>query len=449
MKHNHRSERGQAIVLITLAIVGLVAMTGLAIDGGFAFSDRRHAQNAADSGALSGALTRIHPDSASALTPEEQAVLAAKNIAVLNGFDDLATSEVFVNIPPKEPGPYYDNFNYVEVVIESYRETYFAKVIGVDKMYNRVTAVARAKLVTDTPLYGGGQSIVSLKPTSKCGPGDFIIGGNTNVILDGGGIFVNSNAECALKCNGAAGILASPTDDPPVPISIVGGYTQEKCGENYDASYTTGVPPFAWPDDVIILDPPSECSDGPLNPSPHDNGDGTYTLDPGKYTEFPPKKIDKIVLKKGNYCIDTSLKVTNGDTSITGSDVFLYFTSGNSFSFEGGDINLSARIPPEVYDPSDPYAGFLFYLAPSSPIPTPLSKPSACKINGNGTSNYTGTIYAPTCDITVNGSSGTEGMNLQIIGYSVTLEGTSGLKLNYDGDLFGVLVDPAELGIAQ
>ena len=49
-------ERGQALILIALAAVGLFGMTGLAIDGGMVFSDRRNAQNAADTAALAGAL---------------------------------------------------------------------------------------------------------------------------------------------------------------------------------------------------------------------------------------------------------------------------------------------------------------------------------------------------------------------------------------------------------
>lgn len=36
-----RSEKGQALVLIALAAVGLFAFTALAIDGGMVFSDRQ------------------------------------------------------------------------------------------------------------------------------------------------------------------------------------------------------------------------------------------------------------------------------------------------------------------------------------------------------------------------------------------------------------------------
>ena len=52
-------ERGQALILIALAAIGLVGIAGLAIDGSAKFSDRRHAQNAADSAALVASLDLV------------------------------------------------------------------------------------------------------------------------------------------------------------------------------------------------------------------------------------------------------------------------------------------------------------------------------------------------------------------------------------------------------
>ncbi len=48
-------EKGQAVVIITLALVALVALAGLVFDGGMAFAQRRRMQNAADAGAFAGA----------------------------------------------------------------------------------------------------------------------------------------------------------------------------------------------------------------------------------------------------------------------------------------------------------------------------------------------------------------------------------------------------------
>ncbi|HXF70369.1 MAG TPA: pilus assembly protein TadG-related protein [Thermoflexus sp.] len=54
MKNTLR-DRGQALVLIAIALVGLLALTALALDGSNAYGQRRRAQNGADAGALAGA----------------------------------------------------------------------------------------------------------------------------------------------------------------------------------------------------------------------------------------------------------------------------------------------------------------------------------------------------------------------------------------------------------
>ena len=53
-------ERGQAIVLFALTLVAVLLFTGLAFDGGYAFVNRRDAQNAADLASLAG--TRVVAD---------------------------------------------------------------------------------------------------------------------------------------------------------------------------------------------------------------------------------------------------------------------------------------------------------------------------------------------------------------------------------------------------
>src|SRR3990172_4999758 len=102
-KKNH-SERGQVLVIIALAMIGLVAITGLAIDGSMVLADRRHAQNAADTAVLAGALTYIREcEESSCDTPGEIASakaameIDALNRAGSNGYTgDLIRSEVEV-----------------------------------------------------------------------------------------------------------------------------------------------------------------------------------------------------------------------------------------------------------------------------------------------------------------------------------------------------------------
>lgn len=85
--HSPSNERGQAIVLAALAMIGLLAFLALALDGGNTLTERRRAQNAADAGALAGAqklwLQRV--DGNEFETPVLQAINTA---AEANGIED-------------------------------------------------------------------------------------------------------------------------------------------------------------------------------------------------------------------------------------------------------------------------------------------------------------------------------------------------------------------------
>ena len=94
MKLNSQ-ENGQALILVALAAVGLFAFAALAIDGSRVFSDRRHAQNAADTAVLAAALAKVRGQDYSA---------AALTRASSNGLGNNADSTVEVHLC-SEAGP--------------------------------------------------------------------------------------------------------------------------------------------------------------------------------------------------------------------------------------------------------------------------------------------------------------------------------------------------------
>ena len=73
-----KGQRGQVLVLFTLALVAIVAGVGLVIDGGFTFAQRRAEQNAADLAAFAGADALLNGKNATAA-----ALAASKN----NGYE--------------------------------------------------------------------------------------------------------------------------------------------------------------------------------------------------------------------------------------------------------------------------------------------------------------------------------------------------------------------------
>ena len=148
MKRKNFAERGQALILIALAALGLFGVAGLAIDGSAKYSDRRHAQNAADTAALAGALAKINGD------PNWD--LVALNRAGDNGYDNShndsngPTNDVSVNSPPVSGmyaacnNPRFDCNDYVQVIITSHVRTWFARVVGIDETQNHVEALSSA-----------------------------------------------------------------------------------------------------------------------------------------------------------------------------------------------------------------------------------------------------------------------------------------------------------------
>lgn len=86
MRRRRKDERGATLVLIALSTVGLVALAGLALDGGRVYSERRQMQNAAD--AASMAATRQLDRYLTGASSDARLIeTAAKDTAEDNGAD--------------------------------------------------------------------------------------------------------------------------------------------------------------------------------------------------------------------------------------------------------------------------------------------------------------------------------------------------------------------------
>src|SRR5438309_10074265 len=57
--HQRYGERGQSLVLMALALVALLGMTGLIVDGGNAWAQQRASQNASDSSSEAGTVILV------------------------------------------------------------------------------------------------------------------------------------------------------------------------------------------------------------------------------------------------------------------------------------------------------------------------------------------------------------------------------------------------------
>jgi len=478
MNSKYVAERGQVLILIALAIIGLVGITGVAIDGSAVLADRRHAQNAADTAAMAGALKYINEcessgcdDATEISTARDAMKVVAKDRADSNGYTgDLIRSTVEVygceEVDASCPPPYEGDGDYLQVIITSNVDTFFARVLGIPQLHNKVQAVALADDDDTGPLFGGA-AIYALNP--GCPPqGSLIINGgnNTKLSVTGGGLASNSSLSCAVKCG---------LGDTGTSLNIPGGITTAGGGFTWAGQCTTDsfphssdAPQLDYHADVPDIPEPPECdSTDPDNYSSHvkanfvDPVTGATVLasfiEPGYYDSFPPRRVDyvatenTIVLAPGVYCVDSVLKQNTDNISTYGDDVTIYVRPGNDIKINGGVIQLraingdGAPYAPHGNSNKD-YRGYLFIAAPDYDGPV-----TNCDFEGNALNIYVGAIFAPHCNVTINGNGETppDGIITQIVGYNVTINGSTNLVINYDESLLPIVPDPSKTGLTK
>ena len=439
MFNGRPSNRGQILIIFVFAIIGLVGITGLAVDGGNIYSDRRNAQNAADSAALGAAVFDVNQQKAgqtgcTVLTTScgSQVQTTALNIAYNAGYkSDIVNNTVEVHVPPID-GPYsncssyaFHCTDYLQVIIHTNVNTFFARVLGISQLHNRVEAVALAKFRPQGTLYGGN-ALVALNPHSTSCYGDVYFGGSGTITVQGGNVFVNSdNKTCAFKITNTCPTV---TLVGGAQITGNGGETSNGCGQ---PPYTSNQPQVQYPPDPIFPMgsgfPPIQCNLNP--PASYLDANGFTHYGAGHYASLPPDK--NTVLDNGVFCVDNVVKTTNPTTLKNGpppsgpdiGGVFVYIKPGGSFNFQGGVVNLNAPT-------SGMFKGLLFYVDESDS--NWWSTAPNCTINGSSSMIFTGIIYAPHCDVTINGGSTPFGLSAQLVAFTIDLEGSAQLNFVYN-----------------
>lgn len=168
-----RSEEGQSLIVIAVVMIGLIALMGLAIDGGNLFLQRRNAQNAADAAALAG--TRLlaqaiytcgaDPSGADQVVAQEVNRFAERNgMSDTNGVPgDAINDNVFAQYLDKDGnelgqvggGVIPTGATGIGVHVESEHQTYFMTIVGIDTAPASADAQAMTGLVIDFPAGGG------------------------------------------------------------------------------------------------------------------------------------------------------------------------------------------------------------------------------------------------------------------------------------------------------
>jgi hypothetical protein len=415
-----RSESGQSYIIMAMMMVIMLGFSALAIDGGNLYHEHRRAQNAADAAAMAAALAKIkgQPLGTVALTSTTtndfvttaQACSPAGSDCVLGVGTDLT---IEVTNPPRE-GQYAGNPEYIRVSIEHKVNTSFAHLVFSGGLHDAVEAVSR---VWPT------QSFISyaIFATSEHACKGVWFSGTGDTNITGGGVFSNSDAASASCQSGVQGGSGAISVANPHGIEVVGTFDMGGSGAvspapaEYAPSYRIR-PMMGTPDCSALWDY------GQMKI----NSAGAHTIFPGRYDEITILAGAVVTMDPGMYCIYGNKGFTSNGGSITGTDIFIYMEDGD-FNLGGNTlVNLSAVQPPNsLLDPSfNDWAGMLLYVDPNNTNPI--------TITGASNTVYTGTIYAPSSQVTLEGGGASIGINAQVIGESVKISGNAELNLTYD-----------------
>ncbi|MCI0549479.1 MAG: pilus assembly protein TadG-related protein [Anaerolineae bacterium] len=417
--NNYPSEKGQALVIITLAAVVMFGFAALAIDGSMVFSDKRHAQNAADTAALAGAL---------AYSRGNEIDDAAEGRATSNGYDGGTMNDVTVTVTDVPSGecPANTQGKDIKVDIVSHVNTTFARVIGRTQMTNAVTATSRSCGSYYGPPFDGN-AIVALAPSGT----GFDANGTPDWTITGGGIMSNSSSSSAVACGGSATITAPS-------VTVVGDTDIDGCSTigstpNEEASQLTY-------SDYSALFPRQPTCNGTATFSggqwhPQSGADGSQVMFTSGNMDFAP----------GLYCImNSTIGPYHG--KLTGTEVTFYIPSISfELKFDGNGNSFNATAPT-----SGEYKGVLMYLAPLvDSNGNLLDSSQALDLRGNGDEDIIGAIIAPSADVTMFGNSGAGALNSQVIAYHVDAGGNANIDLTYNaGDNYQAAI-PITLTLLQ
>jgi hypothetical protein len=473
MKKKKFSQRGQALILIVFAAIGLFAFTALAIDGSRIFSNHRHSQNAADTAVLAAALERIRLHTG--VNWED----VAKQRATDNGYTTNGVTQVDTYLCSDLPKTNADGYTmtcrglpsgldpskyseYIYIHIKSVIPLYFAPVIGWRTYTDNTDAVAHAGIPVPTT-YGDGAGIwVQHDGCKSPSVGDpFFIGGSSLTQVLGSGVLVNSS------CTGGAvvksGVNSSLYTDKGICVNGTADSTTE-AAEGSKITSPSGVDALQEhctpidPDSIQM--PPAPICTGNARDTLQQIGPHEFIAQPGIYNQKFPNINggDTVYLTKGVYCLNDGIKVNansamttdwnkNGDFDPSFEGVLFYLPgtdNTDNIDFDGSaSVHIHAMTSNSAID--EMLLNILIYVNPDySPTVT---------ISGNNGSTFTGTILAPSAAITLQGSSdvaaGTVTIDSQIIGDTVALTGNNGLTLIYNEENNGTTLTQPDMSVIE
>lgn len=412
---------GTVLPLVAISLVALIAIIALVIDVGILLCQRRQNQATADAAALAAAdvLYTNYPK-AQGRDEDGSARAAALALALDNGHpNDGTVSVVEVYIPPVS-GAYAGQDGYVEVVVTYYQRRFFSNIFATGPLPVRARAVARGAWV---PYHAG---IIVLEQTDK---GAVSVRGNGSLTDVGAPIVVNSSSPSAVLDQGG-GTITAPE------LIITGNYTATGGGV-INAQIQTGVPPT--PDPLNYLPAPGESGAPPIPPAGTlrqtalPGGGSQYDLYPGSFSNLPNfGKKDVVIFHQDSNPTGGIYYLTAGGLNAQGANLMMapgesggmvIYNAGTGMNDKiiitgapGGVVNLTSRS-------TGPYEGLILFQARNSSADV--------QIEGNGSFQITGTLYAPNALLKATGTGAVSAIGSQLLARELLLGGNGNIAVKY------------------
>jgi hypothetical protein len=334
------------IMLAAVLMTAFLGFVGILVDAGFAYAQRRQAQNAADNAAL--AATHVLFEGGS----ESAALAAAIEYADANGY---ASESITVHIPPIS-GNHVGEEYHAEVIVEEQPATFFIHAVIPGGSTVRGRGVAGAEIFPEP------YALIVLED-HDCLAFDHV--GQPNMTVTNGGIAVNS--DCMLDAFYKSGGGNLTVDGQ---IDVHGGYTVD--GNGIVSPDPRNIP-WAVDDPLASLSPPSRGDPAPgsagtaENPITwHHSPPADMSLSPGTYYGgFFSDCVCTITMEPGVYVMAGGGFAKAGGARIVGDGVTIYVTTNPTNPTGDGapaGVSLAGSGVLELTPPtSGPYEGITFW----------------------------------------------------------------------------------------
>lgn len=400
-------ESGAVAVIVALLAPVLIGAMGMGAESGYWYLTQREFQNAADVAVHAAARQSAAGEDAEGL--DEMAAYLVVRAGV-----DLDGTSIEVNQPPLQ-GDYVGNDNAVEIIISRDMPRMFTAIY----MDGDVPISARAVAV----IGGGTKGCVMALSTET--EGAVKITGSSSLQLEG--------CEAVSNGPGQSIVMEGHTEIDADCIHAAG--TVRKTGSSWTDLECDGAQENA----AVVSDPLAGVPEPALVGACKDKNQGNYS----HLTSLNAEESHPSGMKSMRFCNGLSLKAEvafgpglylieggdfkiSGNTHITGDGVVFYLA-------EDVELDINGYIRIDLSAPTTgPYAGITLFSSRDS---VGLNH----KISGNSVKDFGGAFYAPTSEVSFNGSShSSSGGCSPVIAGTITVHGHSTISIDCsDTDLPG------------